>query len=175
MGKIRLTQFMPKVWEKLQTCVQDRRDMKLGRKKSEPWLGKGVVNNPSKAWDIWYAIQCERSKSGNQLGWREASMGRCWRCRFQSHLHHVVQSWQSLALRGGRGSLAHWPFFRLCVGFWLEPVEPIEPVEPLEPVEPVEPVEPPKNICSKNIKLLFFSVFFFRRFSGGQPFKKIYV
>ena len=27
-------------------------------------------------------------KSGNQLGWRESSMGRCWRCRFQSHLHH---------------------------------------------------------------------------------------
>ena len=62
MGKIRLTQFMPKFWEKLQTCVQHRRDMKLGRKKSEPWLGKGVVNNPSKAWDIWYAVQCERSK-----------------------------------------------------------------------------------------------------------------
>ena len=82
LGKIRLTQFMPKVWEKLQTCVQDRRDMKLGRKKSEPWLGKGVVNNPSKAWDIWYAVQCKRSNSGNQLGWRESSMGRCWRCRF---------------------------------------------------------------------------------------------
>ena len=88
MGKIRLTQFMPKVWEKLQTCVQHRRGGKLGRKKSELWLGKGVVNNPSKAWDIWYAVQCERSKSGNQLGWRESSMDRCWRCRFQSHLHH---------------------------------------------------------------------------------------
>jgi hypothetical protein len=102
MGKIRLTQFMPKVWEKLQTCVQHRRGGNWG-KKSELWLGKGVVNNPSKAWDIWYAVQCERSKV--KTNWVGAN--HPWAVAGGAGFSHtctipVVQSWQSLALRGIR-------------------------------------------------------------------------
>ena len=151
------------------------------RKKSEPWLGKGVVNNPSKAWDIWYAVQCERSKSGNQLGWRESSMGRCWRCRFQSHLHSVVQSWQSLysIVRGqvfactlAFFSLVRWIFVRARRAHRARGARGARGARRARRARGAS-----EKYKFKKHKTFFFS-FLVRRCSGGQPsnkykFKKI--